>query len=243
MRTTAKPTLQRPIFLQIIAVCFLLAPIGNILISFYGTGRDDWSHPSVLLIWLKTIPAFDWMWLTLTFVTGILLLIQHKTSWMIAIFNLLLILAINIYRGYTTGELIDVDYSYFKTQVAFSVMGTIAGLCVVFYFRYPYLDRRAGWFHYALPRFNVETPIKLMGQDVYLGKSVNLSLSGVLVDLERPLGPSGNMKYIDVIFPEVKNLKVEAQIIKYTGTQVRLKFRGLRGETRKSLQDWLEDQI
>lgn len=243
MKTTAKPQLKRSWFLQTLAICFLLAPIGNIAISFYGTGRTDWTHPQVFILWLKTIDPVDWLWLSLTFFTGFLLLIQHKTSWIIAVFNLILIMVINAYRWVTTGELIDVDYGYFQAQTMISTLGTVLGLGVIFYFRYPYLDRRSGWFHYALPRFELNTPVTLMAQDVFDGHTVNLSLSGALVQLSRPLGVSAQMKLVDVIFPEIKNLKIECQVIHHNASRVRLKFRGLRGENRKIMQDWIEARL
>src|SRR3954470_241696 len=134
-----KPPLKKSFFLNLVAWCFMLAPPGNIMISFYGTGRTDWAHPQVFSLWLKTIPSFDWVWLILTFITGFLLLIQHKTSWALALFNLLLILSVTVYRWFTTGNLIDVDYTYFQAQTAVSVLVTMLGFGVIFFFRFPYL--------------------------------------------------------------------------------------------------------
>ncbi len=242
---SSKPLpLKRSLFLHIVAFSFIFAPLGNIIISFYGTGRTDWTHPQVFILWLQTIPSFDWFWLILTFVTGILLLVQHKTSWAMAVFNLFLILFVTIYRWFTTGELIDVDYAYFQAQTAVSVLITLLGCGVIFYFRFPYLDRRTSWFSsYALPRFDIKTDVTLMGQDVFNGRTNNLSLSGALVELDKPLGPSAKMRVIDMIFVEIKNLKVECQIISHNGTQVRLKFRGLKGEARQQLQKWIDGKI
>jgi hypothetical protein len=239
--TTKLQNLRKSLFLQLVAVSFMLAPLGNIMISFFGTGRTDWTHPQVFILWMKTIPSFDWFWLILTFVTGVLLLIQHKTSWAMAIFNLGLIMTVTVYRWFTTGELIDVDYSYFQAQTAVSVLVTAMGFGVLFYFRFPYLDRRTSWFSsYALPRFEIKTVVTLMGQDVFEGRTSNLSMSGALVELDKPLGASAKMKVIDMIFPEIRNLKVECQIISHRETQVRLKFRGLKGEPRQLLQKWID---
>src|SRR5690606_37387571 len=133
-------------------VAFILAPIGNIILSFYGTGSPDWYHPAVFLRWLSTIQMLDWFWLALTAITGLLLFIQHKTAWLLAIINLLLILTVNLYRWALTGELIDVEYAYFQAQIVISILATLLGLGIVFYARYPYLERRTPWLGKAAPR-------------------------------------------------------------------------------------------
>jgi hypothetical protein len=226
--------------LQVLSVLFILAPIGNILISFYGVGDKEWTSPSVFLSWLATIEPLDWFWLGLTFVTGILLFIQHKTAWLIAIINLVLILTVNVYRWVTTGELIDVEYSYFQTQILLSIIATWLTLGVIFYARYPYLDRRSKWIGSVAPRLAIVTPVTVVAQDVYFGASTNFSTSGVMVDLNSPLGSPIGMKFVDLIFPELQNLKIKAQIIHQGERRLRLRFRDLRGADKKNLKKWIE---
>ena len=55
--------LKRPTGVYFLAVLFMLAPIGNILISFAGSGVHDWYDPSVFTPFLMSIPALDWVWL------------------------------------------------------------------------------------------------------------------------------------------------------------------------------------
>lgn len=136
--------LKRPIGVYFLAILFLLAPIGNILISFAGSGIQNWYDPSVFIPFLQTIPAWDWAWLILLFITGILLFKAHKLSWTIAILSLLLILAINIYRVYNV-DANSIEPHYLKVFSVIALLCTAGVLVIAFYFRFPYLDRRTKW--------------------------------------------------------------------------------------------------
>ena len=238
----ANSNLKKPLILQVLAVLFILAPLGNILISFYGVGSNDWTKPDVFLSWASTIDSLDWFWLFLTFSTGILLFIQHKTAWLVAIINLILILSVNIYRWTTTGELIDVEYSYFQAQIVFSMLATFATLGILFYARYPYLDRRSRWFGSVAPRVDIKTTVTVVAQDVYNGIATNISVSGIVVELNKALSSGPPMKFVDVIFPELGNLKIKCRLIQIDDAILRLKFRDLQRADKKRLKDWIRSQ-
>lgn len=236
------PRLKKPVILQILALLFVAAPLGNILISFYGAGSDDWLKPVVFFSWLSTIDPLDWFWLGLTSLTGVLLLIQHKTAWLLAIINLLLILSVNIYRWATTGELIDVEYSYFQIQILLSILATLLTLGILFYARYPYLDRRSRWFGSIAPRLEIKTVVTVVAQDVFNGLATNISMTGAVVDLNKGFAAGEPMKFVDVIFSEIGNFKVKAQVIHAAGSRLRLKFRELQAEDKKRLKNWIRSQ-
>ena len=88
--TSAQSALKKPIGVYILATLFILAPIGNILISFAGSGVQSWFLPSIFFPFIQSIPALEWLWLGLLFLTGILLFRPHKLTWSLAIFTLLL---------------------------------------------------------------------------------------------------------------------------------------------------------
>lgn len=240
--TNARSELKKPIILQILSILFILAPLGNILISFYGVGSNDWTNPEVFKSWLSTIDSLDWFWLFLTFSTGVLLFIQHKTAWLVAIINLCLILSVNIYRWSTTGELIDVDYSYFQMQIYLSIVATLLALGILFYARYPYLDRRSRWIGSVAPRLDIKTVVTVVAQDVYNGLATNISTSGVVVELSKNFSQGAPMKFVDLIFPEIGNMKIKSQVINANGPRLRLKFRDFRGENQKILKNWIKSQ-
>jgi hypothetical protein len=141
MSTTS---LKTPTGVFLIAILFILAPIGNILISFAGSGVSDWYNPNVFFPFLATIPALDWLWLILLFVTGILLFRPHKLTWSLAIFSLLLVLFINAYRVYNIDQN-SIDPQFLKVFSMLAVVCTLSLLVIAAYFRFPYLDRRTRW--------------------------------------------------------------------------------------------------
>ena len=205
--------LKKPIILQILSILFILAPLGNIVISFYGVGSTEWTNPAVFFNWLSTVDSLDWFWLILTFSTGVLLFIQHKTAWLVAIINLILILSVNMYRWATTGELIDVEFSYFHNQIAFSLLVTLAALGILFYARYPYLDRRTRWIGTVAPRMDIKTVVTVVAEDVYNGMATNISVTGIVVELTKALNSKAAMKFVDIIFPEISHIKINCQMV------------------------------
>jgi hypothetical protein len=136
--------LKKPLGIYFLAVLFLLAPFGNILISFAGSGVVNWYDPTVFVPFLQTIPVWDWAWLILLFLTGILLFKAHKLSWTVAIGTLLLILGINVYRIYFV-DTNSIDPHFLKIFSVIAVLCTVGVLVISFYFRFPYLDRRTEW--------------------------------------------------------------------------------------------------
>lgn len=137
-------TLKKPTGVFLIALLFILAPFGNILISFAGSGVEDWYNPNVFFPFLNTIPAWDWLWLGLLFVTGVLLLRPHKLTWSLAIASLLLVLLINSYRVYRIDEN-SIDPQFLKVFSVLAIICTLSLLVIAAYFRFPYLDRRTKW--------------------------------------------------------------------------------------------------
>jgi hypothetical protein len=142
--TQTAPVLKKPIGIYLLALLFLLSPLGNILISFAGSGVSNWYDPSVFVPFLNTIPVLDWAWLVLLFVTGLLLFKAHKLSWSLAIGTLILVLLINVYRIYFV-DTNSIDPQFLKIFSVISVLCTMGVLVISFYFRFPYLDRRTEW--------------------------------------------------------------------------------------------------
>jgi lysylphosphatidylglycerol synthetase-like protein (DUF2156 family) len=138
------PELKRPLGVVLLAIFFLLAPIGNILISFAGSGIEGWYKWDVISAFLQTMPVIEWVWLGLLFLTGILMLKAHKLSWTLAIVSLLIILLINIYRAFNIDQN-SIEPGFLKVFAVAAFLCTIGVLVIAVYFRYPYLDRRTKW--------------------------------------------------------------------------------------------------
>lgn len=231
--------LKRPTAVYLLALLFVFAPVGNLLLSFSNSGDPHWYHADVMAKYLLSVGILDWAWLALVFVTGMLLFKPHKTTWTLSLVCLLVVTSINSYR------LVNGDFNTMgagiKIQLAFSIFATVSCLLITVYSRFPYLDRRAGWFLTAAHRYNLRTPVRVVAQDIYEGVTASVSVSGMLVHLQRDMdGPSLDLRYVDVIFPEIRNMKVKARVIEYRDNNLRLKFKDLKGASRGYLLDWLQ---
>ncbi len=141
----SKPLLKRATGIYILACLFILAPIGNIFLSFAGSGISNWYDPSVLSPFLQSIPALDWAWLSLLVLTGLMLFKPHKLSWSLAIFTLVFVLVINAIRLFQQDPN-SITPGFLKVFSALAILTTLGVLVISFYFRFPYLDRRTQWF-------------------------------------------------------------------------------------------------
>ncbi|MNL13796.1 PilZ domain protein [compost metagenome] len=233
--------LKKPTGVIVLAILFILAPLGNLFISFATSGVDGWYQPAILGHFLATVPMLDWLWLAMLLVTGILLLRPHKTSWSIAIITLLLVLGMNVYRAASSefyGEPV------LQWHIAVSVLVTFAGLMTAFYFRFPYLDRRAQWIFPTAHRVTVRTPVQIVAQDIFDGVTESLSVSGARIRLQRDMGvKAGDLRFVDLIFSELKNLKTKAMVVEYRENLLRVKFKELSTKDRTTIMGWLQSQV
>lgn len=142
---TNRPILKKATGIYLLACLFILAPLGNILISFAGSGVEQWYDPSVIRSFLQTIPLIDWVWLGLLVLTGVLLFKPHKLSWSVAIFTLVVVLSINVMRLFQNDGN-SINPMFLKLFSGVSILVTLGVLVISFYFRFPYLDRRTKWF-------------------------------------------------------------------------------------------------
>jgi hypothetical protein len=233
--------LKKPTGVLILACLFLIAPFGNLLISFAGSGVKDWYNPSVMFGFVSTVSMLDWCWLSLLFITGLFLLRPHKTSWSLAIITLLVVLGINTYRAYsgTLGRSGD----FVKWQLGISFVVTLVVLVIAFYFRFPYLDRRAQWLFPTAHRFEIKTPADVVAQEIFEGVTESLSHSGARILLKRHLeGAAQDLNFVDIIFPAIRNLKIKARIIEYDSNVLRVKFKDMSSRDRAFLSDWIKSQ-
>ncbi|UOF01965.1 PilZ domain-containing protein [Bdellovibrio reynosensis] len=237
----AQATLKRPAGLYFIATLFVLAPIGNLLLSFSTSGLPEWYRPGWLLALLQTVSYFDWVWLSLVFITGLLLYKPHKSTWAAALITLTSVQAINIYR-LLTGAFVDSE-AMLEIQLLFSIVFTAAFLAVLYYVRYPYLDRRARWFFPQTKRYQLRTPADVLASDIYQGITESISVNGAKIRLKRDLDrSSGRLNFVDVVFPEIQNVKINAKVVQYGDNTLHLKFKQLGSKEKTYILDWFQSQ-
>ncbi len=148
---------QRPTGMTLLALIFIFAPIGNLIVNAMWSGTPHWYEPTVFMQMLRTIPQVDWLWLGLVELSGFLLLKPHKTTWVAASLCLNLVLLVNIYRVFCGPEQ-GTNFGMFYSIISFA--GVISVFLFAIYFRFPYLDRRAQWFFPAAHRFLLRPPCK-----------------------------------------------------------------------------------
>lgn len=229
--------LKKPIGIYILAVLFILAPLGNILISFAGSGILNWYEPSIFVSLLQTIPSFEWLWLCLLVMTGALLLRAHKLSWSFAIVTLLIILGINFYRMFVSIDSNSIDPQYLKVFSILALLCTLGVLVIAFYFRFPYLDRRANWVK-NVERYDLATEVQI---SQVAGYTESLSLSGCKVRLKENLQlRSGEV--IEVLFSEICPDKVKCSIVTAEGNNLRLEFEKGQDFFVGQLKAWMKEK-
>lgn len=234
MTTTA---LKKPIGVYVLAFLFLLAPLGNIFISFAGSGLVNWYNPTVLMAFMESIPVLDWIWLGLLFVTGILLFRPHKLSWSVAIFTLLVILFINAYRLYQV-DTNSIDPAFLKVFSLLAIICTLSVLVISFYFRFPYLDRRANWLS-NMNRVDIKTTVLCSG---IVAVTESLSASGCLIRFEAATHLKKNDKVI-LNFPEISNLEIQGVVVENLERAARFEFQDLSGQFKQDLSRWLKGRV
>lgn len=226
--------LKKPTGVYIIAALFLLAPFGNILISFAGSGVRNWYDLSVILPFLQSIPALDWVWLGLLFVTGLLLFRPHKLSWSIAIFTLLLVLGINAYRIFNV-DANSIDPVFLKVFSVLAIICTLSVLVIASYFRFPYLDRRSNWLSNT-KRFDARTPVVAEGLKAV---TESISATGCRISFDIPC-QFQKMDRIKLKFLEISQVEVMAEVIEKLEFGARVEFRDTTSEFKQDLDRWLK---
>lgn len=226
--------LKKPIGIYILAVLFIIAPLGNILISFAGAGISNWYEPSIFTAFVQSIPGFEWTWLGLLFLTGVLLFRPHKLSWSFAIVTLVLILCLNVYRMYS-----DVDNSitpqYLKVFSIIALFCTLGVLVIAFYFRFPYLDRRANWIK-NIERFDLATEVKFENTS---SKTESVSITGCrILTAARTNYKAGD--HVEAQFPEIYSKSVKCEVVENKDSSLRLEFAPGQEEFSNKLKSWIK---
>lgn len=229
--------LKKPIGIYILAILFVLAPLGNILISFAGSGIPNWYDPGVFVSLLQTIPSFEWLWLCLLVMTGVLLLRPHKLSWSFAIVTLLIILSINFYRMFSSIDSNSIDPQYLKVFSILALICTLGVLVIAFYFRFPYLDRRANWIK-NVERYDLSTEVRVPQTTGY---TESLSLSGCKIRVKDQIKHQPG-QLIEVIFTEIDPNEVKCSIVSADPYSLRLEFEKNQDLFISKLKSWMKEK-
>lgn len=234
--------MKDPRLLKYLGYAFLIAPLGNLLLSLLSHQDEAGLNSERAIELFANIPLEDWAWLFLLFLSGVLLLMRHKTAWLIAVLSLLTVVLLNV-TSLLEGEGRTFFSAAQEVQVLFSIFASACAILILFYARYPYLDRRQGWLGPVAERYDLRTPVEIELGRWVSGESESLSSSGCRIRLPsgEPL-PSG-IRFLSIRFPEIGIHQIKAQVVGFDGPVVRLKFRDLTGKDRKILGQWMKSKV
>lgn len=179
MSYETKYHLKKPLLVYILALCFMAAPVGNIIASMIGFGIYHWYAPGSFERFFANISTVDRCWLSLTFFAGCALLHQRKGSWLLAIIALLVTSVFNFHYALEfSGKLARGRY-FFPALFMISNLGVVV---ILYHFRFPYLDRREAWWG-VYPRFRSNIPVTADGlSGPFSGMMTNISRAGAFIE-------------------------------------------------------------
>jgi hypothetical protein len=237
------PKLNTPPVLKMLATAFILAPAGNLYLSFRSMGIPHYYMWQRLHWLLQMVSTGDWVRLGLTFVAGVMLFSPRKLSWALAMLTLVLA------TGYS---LLDVIYApqvtYLRSQYAFIfAFSSISVLIILSYFRYPYLDRRDSWWGIAR-RYSLALPVSIRpadSQDWQPGTLENFSVTGAKVGQVRGTSYSVGQK-VELLLSDFEGDFIVRAIAKrcqagtigmqFSGNPVSIRFRVISWIKRRKKQ-------
>lgn len=231
--------IKNPFLLRVLIYSFLVAPFGNIALTAISLGIKDWYEPRVFLNIITHIQEFDLAWLGLIFIVGVLLTTRHRTAWTSSIVVLLLSVLINVRNFVHIINSSQLAKAYLL-QTSFSMIVTISVAGLFYYFRYPYLDRRATLLGFA-PRFDVRIPSHL--SSYYLKADCecqSLSISGARFVLENNplnLNIGDEVQILLADLPE----KFQATVVEHSNLILRLRFIDLSSAQKGQLIQLAKD--
>lgn len=222
-----KSTLKTPTLVYILGICFILAPIGNVFVSLYTAGY--WKYLSLSLFGkaVQSIPMIDIVWMILICISGFALFIKHKLTWSLAIFTLAAITILNIYKILFQPHQSELTHIHHIVNI----FATLSVLTIVYYFRFPYLDRRMTWRGFA-PRFAVKIPTQVKQ---FSGTMDSISNTGAKIVLD--LAPSDAFNIMDKVEINFANIHLEAEVVDWSNSSLRVKFLNVNKASRRQIED------
>jgi len=163
----------------LLSICFLLAPFGNMAISFHMMNIPGWYNPGTFFSLFRSLSNLDFALSASIVVTGFLLLFRRKIAWTMAIATLLFSLALNLFLIFQN---MNVQGRMIPQALASAISSLSIGF-LIFRFRYPYLDRRDNW-STVHRRHKVRIPCEAtipFAMSMIIG---NISKSGAFLNVE-----------------------------------------------------------
>lgn len=166
-----------PLLIKAIVIGLILAPFGNFAATFSALGVPEWYYPINFVKYSLQVSFFDLFWNGLLFVSGCLLLLRRKLAWATAVLAIFLALGANFVNWYL-GRIEGMSTAVFLL----ASLGSLAMLGILFYFRYPHLDRRDRWFSKNVRR-PITTEVEIVRPVRLTAMLINISSTGALLEV------------------------------------------------------------
>lgn len=210
--------LLRTSLLRKLSLACLLVALAEAALSLLSPGLGD-------DVWIAVLMA----------AAAGLLWLRKKAAWLAA---LIILFAA---QGMNCALLFDGESAWWMILVrVVSAAVSLGAVATILHFaRYPYVDRRHGWFKQAAERMAVRLPVKVFedGKE-WTGTCVSLSETGCRIDLGKPWGHHERLEMIHIEFPGFGPTRLRGQIVGAEGNFLRLKFRDIEGD-RDAFKDWV----
>lgn len=179
--------LKKSILIQTLSLAFLMAPFGNLAGELFMSGQSYWYSPVHWIRLFLQLKGQEQVLLMAIALAGAALMVPKKSSWFFAMVVLIWISFHNMH--------------YFLSQKGpvwsirlVPALFNLPVLIILFYFRYPYLDKRDHIVGGFRPRTNVNKDVLISGQPLRLK---SLSLSGCFVEGALP-GQTGEVYELEL---------------------------------------------
>lgn len=223
---------KRPLWTVLLALAFVFAPIGNLLVTLIAFRVPHWWSPQVWSQWISGVSPTLLALQVLIFVSGVALLFVRNWSWTIALFTLSVAC---LYNVFSFQSLLKMG----PWAVGVMVLLTLVGIAVMLYspFRRPYLNPRLRWWETS-PRFRADIRVIIEG----------VPGEAILVDVSRT-GALLEWREIENI-PQLEGLKqmtlaqgpiLSCIVIRRTPKGYGLNFHKLSPASKKYLKNWLAE--
>lgn len=240
----AAAPLNRPApAVRALSILLILSPILVLVMSFIAAGARDWYKPENFARLSLQLAFVDWFLFGMVMIAGLVILKQHKTTWLYSCMILAFASAAILFNV-REPDGVNMLTEAWGVELGFAVFLACGILVVINYSRYPYLDRRAGWLNPAAERFNVRLPVVIkadVGQSED-GVCENVSTSGCRVRLNREWPKTDEDEFIVLQFPDFNNIRIKAEVVVAEGQILRLKFVRYMDGNKKAFGNWILDQ-
>ena len=179
---------------------------------------------------------FQWV---LVIGAALSLLIRHKSAWALGLIFMALFVASMVKDRFWPADG-EVDPMLGTAKF----LGAMAGLYVIvvmmYFFRYPYLDRRQKWFAPTADRFLVQIPVLINGS--IMADTSDLSYTGVKLSLKDSADNIQKGDRLSIQIPEIADLVCQGEVIAKDSSILRVKFDKIDSASSEILRQWLLSQ-